>query len=113
MSSDCEDAILAGMVKKGYVVSVVASNGIVSKEVENCPSVLITFRVDVAAEGIQAKKIHADLLAILAANEALYYSAIVSTLNDACFIGSNIKLNGSEPSEAPPQLPPPPNKDLN
>lgn len=106
VSTAYEDAILAGMVKKGYIVSVVASNGVVSAPTENCPAVLITFRVDVSIDGVMAKNIHHDVLVLLKMHDALYYSVIVSSLNDACFIGSNM-MSGPPIN---PILPPVPDK---
>src|SRR5512143_1016525 len=89
MFREYEDVIVAGMVKKGYVVSVVAVDGQLTSGHESRPAVVTTFRVDSTKEETMAKDIHADLLAVLHDKKVLFYSVVVAAYVDACWIGPN------------------------
>jgi hypothetical protein len=116
MLREYEDLIVAGMVKKGYVVSIVAVDGQLTAGQPGRPSVVTTFRVDTGKEGLQAKDIHKDLIDVLHEKNMLYYSVIVSAYVDACWMASNITF--PKPPEPPPAPQPPipvpePDKNLN
>jgi hypothetical protein len=107
-----EDCIIAGMVRKGYIVSICSIDGKLTHGTQDNPAVIITFRCDTTDEKIAAKDIHTDLVAVLRDMKAMYYSVVVSALSDACWIGSNIALPKSPPPPIP-QVPEPNKTNLN
>lgn len=107
MLQEYEDRIIAGMVKKGYIISICSMDGKLSHSSEGCPAAIISFRCDTTNEKIAAKDIHTDLIAVLKEFKAMYYSVVVSALSDACWIGSNIAL----PKTTPPPIPQAPEPD--
>lgn len=111
-----EDAIVAGMVKKGYIISVVAVDGKLTSGDSGRPAVVTTFRVDTGKEETMARDVHKDLLEVLREKNMLYYSVVVTAYTDACWIASNITLPQPPEPPKPPQPPTPvpePDKNLN
>jgi len=112
MLKSYEDTIVAGMVKKGYVVSIAATNGEITSGSKDNPAVVVCFRVDSTKEETQAKDVHKDLLEVLHDKKLFYYSVIVSALCDSCWISSNISFPKQD-KPVPPPLPEPDKSNLN
>jgi hypothetical protein len=112
MLKSYEDAIIAGMVKKGYVISVIATNGEVTSGSKDNPAVVVTIRVDSTKEETEAKDVHKDLLEVLTEKKFFYYSVIVSALADSCWVSSNIILPKQD-KPIPPSIPEPDKSNLN
>lgn len=113
MFKDYEDLIVAGMLKKGYTVGVVASDGKLTHGDETRPAVITTFKVETRDEAKKATDIFKDLIAVLAEKKVLYYSVVVSAYVDSSWIASNIELPKPAPPQEVPQPIPEPDKNLN
>lgn len=115
MFRDYEDLIVAGMLKKGYTVGVVAADGKLTHGGDTKPAVVTTFKIETRDETKKASDIHTDLQAVLAEKKVLYYSVIVCAQVDACWGTSNIDLpQPAPPPPAPiPEPLPEPDKNLN
>lgn len=105
MLKDYEDAILGGMVKKGYSVGIVSQDGNLSHGHQGGAAYITVFRVDSTKEEIAAKDIHKDLMEVMREHKFLYYSIVVSALVDACWISTNITLPQPSPPPTPPEPP--------
>lgn len=112
MLKDYEDIIIGGMVKKGYVVSVAATNGEVTSGSKDNPAVVVSLRIDCPKEETKAADVHKDLLEVLTEKSFYYYSVVVSALSDSCWVGSNIALPQKN-KPVPPPLPVPDKSNLN
>lgn len=113
MFRDYEDLIVAGMLKKGYTVGTVASDGKLTHGDESRPAVITTFKIETRDETKKATDVFKDLLAVLQEKKVLFYSVVVSAYVDASWIASNIELPKPAPVQAPPQPVPEPDKNLN
>lgn len=100
-----QDGIIAGLVKRGYMVGPAGKDGKVSLFTEGCPSVLIALSVYKADEGVTAATIYDDMYAILAETNARYYSVIVSLSSEATWVGSNFSIPAKKKVEPPPVPP--------
>lgn len=83
MFKDYEDLIVAGMLKKGYTVGTVASDGKLTHGGEGHPAVITTFKIETRDETKKATDVFKDLIAVLAEKKVLYYSVVVSAYVDA------------------------------
>ncbi len=104
MLAEYEDAIIAGMVKKGYHVSTAAADGQVTLFNKDNPSALICIKVESKNEEITASEISDDVRNFLSEKKFLYYSVIVSACTSCCWSSTNIVLP-PKPSVAPPPIP--------
>ena len=102
---DYQDSIIAGLVRRGYMVGPAGKDGKVSSVTPGCPSVLIALSVYKADDAVTATTIYNDMVAILTEINARYYSVIVSLSHEATWIGSNFSLPAKKKSEPPPVPP--------
>ncbi len=86
-----QDGIIAGMVKRGYMVGPAAKDGKVTTSVENNPAALIAISV-YRSEETTVSKIYDDVVAVLQEMKAYYYSVIISHSYDATWAGANFSL---------------------
>lgn len=99
-----QDGIIAGLVRRGYMVGPAAKDGQVTSVTEGCPAALIALSVYKQEETVDAKKVYEDVLAVLTEMPARYYSLVVSLSHEATWVGPNFSL----PAKAKPQPPPVP-----
>lgn len=95
-----QDAIIAGMVKKGYSIGIVSNSGTIADSSEGKAATLLSFRIETYKNDVGAKEIFKDLMEIMTANKFYYYSIIITILSDSSFIGSNIIVPGATAIEA-------------
>lgn len=99
-----QDGIIAGMVKKGYMVGPASKDGQIVSGQENAPAALIALSVYKAAE-TDCKAIYADLIMVLGDMKAHYHSVVVALSSDAIWVGSNIQLQVKQKSKPPRHRP--------
>lgn len=108
-----QDGIIAGMVKKGYMVGAAAKDGNVTSHMDNRSAALIALNVYKIADGdIPVTQVYDDLLAVLVEMKAFYHSIVVTAMGGATWVGSNIPLPVKEKAQPPP-LPPDIKKNMN
>lgn len=100
-----QDGIIAGLVRRGYMVGPAGKDGKVASITEGCPSVLIALSVYKAEEAVTANTIYEDMLAILTEMNARYYSLIISLSHEATWVGSNFSIPAKKKAEPPPVPP--------
>jgi len=102
-----QDLIVAGLVKKGYMVGPAAKDGKVSISTENSAATLIALSIYKAdGEETSANKIYEDVLVVLKEIKAYYYSVIISHSYEATWAGSNFSLpKPKAPAKTPPPVP--------
>jgi hypothetical protein len=99
-----QDGIIAGLVRRGYMVGPAAKDGKVSSITEGCPAVLIALSVYKQEEEIDVKKVYEDTLAVLEEMKARYYSVVISLSHEATWVGANFTLPAKD--KAGPPVPP-------
>lgn len=99
-----QDGIIAGLVRRGYMVGPAAKDGKVSCITEGCPAVLIALSVYKQEEEIDVKKVYEDTLAVLEEMKARYYSVVISLSHEATWVGANFTLPAKD--KAGPPVPP-------
>jgi hypothetical protein len=99
---DYQDSIIAGLVRRGYMVGPAAKDGKVASITEGNPSVLFAFSVYKAEQEVTATAIYDDMVGILTEMNAKYYSVIVSLSHEATWIGSNFSIPAKKKVEPPP-----------
>lgn len=105
-----QDDIVAGLVRKGYMVGPAAKDGyVITPTHENAPASLYAFSV-YRAEITNVNKIYDDFLSILNEIKAHYLSIIVSLSNEATWVGTNVTLPAKEVA---PLIPPASKKNMN
>ncbi len=109
-----QDAIIAGMVKKGYMVGPAAKDGQIVSGAENSPAALIALSIYKTKE-TDCKAIYEDVIDLLTEMKAHFHSVIVSLSNDAVWVGPNILIQVKEKPKPlePPPLPPEVKKNMN
>lgn len=108
-----EDKIIAGMVKKGYMVGAAGKDGKVTSNAENRSAALIALNVyHIANTEISHTQVYDDLVAVLGELQAFYHSVIVTAITNCTWAGSNILLPTKEKVQPPP-LPPDVKKNMN
>jgi hypothetical protein len=100
-----QDAIIAGFVKKGYMVGPAAKDGVLSLTKENCPAVLIALSLYKAEGELTPMQIYDDVTQLLTEINAKYYSIVISLSHDASWGGPNFSIPLKKKAEPPP-LPP-------
>lgn len=114
-----QDGIIAGMVKRGYMVGPAAKDGKVTTS-DNTAAALIAISI-YRAEETNVNKIYDDVVAVLKDMKAYYYSVIVSHSYEATWVGANFNLpvkskgvvDKTSTSVIPPPLPPGGKKNVN
>ena len=110
-----QDGVIAGLVKRGYMVGPAAKDGGITITHGACPAALISLSV-YKAEEITASDIYTDIAAIFAELKYYYYSIVVSLSQDATWNGPNfdhMTLKSDKETATPPPLPPGPKKNMN
>jgi len=102
LSAAYQDAIIAGLVKHGYMVGPAAKDGVLSIVKENCPSVLIALSVYKAETESTPLQIYDDIVQILTEINAKYYSVVISLSHAASWGGPNFSLPLKKKAEPPP-----------
>ena len=97
-----QDKIIAGLVRRGYMVGPAAKDGKVSCTAEGCPAVLISLSVYKQEEEIDVKKVYEDTLNVLTEINSRYYSVVISLSHEATWVGPNFSLKAKEKTEPPP-----------
>lgn len=87
------DAIIAGMVKKGYAVSSTAAKGDVLIAKDSNASAMISLKIVSTSENADSGIIYHDLMAVLNDIKAYFYGVVVTPYVDCAWCGSNIVLN--------------------
>lgn len=100
-----QDNIIAGLVKRGYMVGPAAKDGKVSCVTEGCPSALISLSVYKQEEEIDIKKVYEDTLSVLDEIHCRYFSVVISLSHEATWVGPNFSVPAKE-KDKPPPLPP-------
>lgn len=99
-----QDGIIAGMVKKGYMVGPAAKDGSIIIGNSDQPAAIISLSLYQTIETeakTNVKQIYTDLMSVLVDIKAYYYSIVVVLASDATWIGSNITFH-KEKIIAPP-----------
>lgn len=86
-----QDNIIAGLVRRGYMVGPAAKDGKVTTSVENNPAALIAISI-YKAEDTDVNKIYEDVVGVLHDMKARYYSVIISHSYEATWVGANFSL---------------------
>lgn len=86
-----QDGIIAGMVKRGYMVGPAAKDGKVTVS-DNNAAALIAISVYRTDEETNVNKIYDDVVAVLKETKAYYYSVIISHSYEATWVGANFNL---------------------
>ena len=107
-----QDKIIAGMVKRGYMIGPAAKDGKVTTAAENNPAALIAISVYNSNEETNVNKVYEDVVAVLTEMQARYYSVIVSHSYEATWAGSNFSLP-VKTGKGPPPLPGSSKKNMN
>ena len=107
---DYEDAILGGMVKRGYGVSAAGSDGKLTIPGE--AAVVIGMAVTTSKEETTASDISKAVQEVMDEHKFLYYSIVVSATTGASWYGCNIALP-KKPVVVPPPIPAPDKGNLN
>ena len=107
---DYEDAILGGMVKRGYGVSAAGSDGKLTIPGE--AAVVIGIAVTTSNEETTSSDINKAVQEVMDEHKFLYYSIVVSATTGASWYGSNIALP-KKPVVVPPPIPTPDKGNLN
>lgn len=108
-----QDGIIAGMVKKGYMVGAAAKDGKVVSHMENRSAALIALNVYKSVDTeVAVTQVYEDLLAVLVEMKVFYHSIIVTAISAATWVGSNISIPVKEKAQPPP-LPPDIKKNMN
>ncbi len=112
-----QDGIIAGMVKRGYMVGPAAKDGKVVSSTSNNPAALIAISV-YRAEETTVNKIYDDVAAVLHEMKARFYSVIVSHSYEATWVGANFSVPVKDKvvekaAVTPPPLPPGGKKNVN
>lgn len=100
-----QDGIIAGLVKRGYMVGPAAKDGVLSIVKENCPAVLIALSVYKAETETTPLQVYDDLILVLTEMNAKYYSVVISLSHEASWGGPNFSIPVKKKAEPPP-LPP-------
>lgn len=107
---DYEDAILGGLVKRGYSVAAAGTDGKLTIPGE--ASVVIGMAVNTSNEEITASDISKVVKEVMDEHKFLYYSIVVSATAGSSWYGSNIALP-QKPEVVPPPIPMPDKGNLN
>lgn len=102
------NAIIAGMVKKGYAVSSTAAKGEVLIAKDTNASAIISLKITSTIEGSNSGSIYKDLMEVLVEIKAFFYSVVVTPYVDCAWCGSNIAIN--KPTAVATDVKPNPNK---
>jgi hypothetical protein len=101
-----QDAIVAGLVKKGYMVGAACRDGQPSFTLpERSPSTLISlsiYKVN-GDDKITANDVYTDVAAALKEMNAKYFSVIISQAADAAWYGANFSLPDLATKDEPPK----------
>ncbi len=111
--SSYQDAIIAGMVHKGYMVGAASKNGVVIFASDHsAPSYLIALSVYklVDPEKITSTDVYNDLNDVIKKIEAYCYSIVVSQAADCIWVGGNFDIDIKKELA---ELPPPSDKNMN
>ena len=102
-----QDGIIAGLVKRGYMVGPAAKDGKVSLGSETSASTLVALSVYRTDTETDANKIYTDISDVLQEMKAFYYSIIVACTYESSWVGSNFSLPTRKKAEkpTPPPLP--------
>ena len=104
-----QDDIIAGMVRKGYMIGPTSKDGkVISAPGDNPAGSVVAISVYKRTGSVTAKDIYDDLTQILDDAKGYYYSIIITASTEATWVGSNFQLPARK--EAPP---PPLDKKLN
>lgn len=87
------DAIIAGLVKKGYSVAATAAKGDVLITKESNVSAIISLKITSTKENSNSGSIYTDVMAVLNELKAYFYSVVVTPYVDCAWCGSNIVVN--------------------
>ena len=106
------DGIIAGLVKKGYMIGSAAQDGKpILTPSEDSPATLIALSVyhsnpphDTLETKFGANTVYRDIMAVLAEMGVKYLSIVVCAAGDAAWIGSNFSIPA--PVKALPEPPP-------
>lgn len=97
-----QDAIIAGLVRKGYMVGPASKDGkLISPPNDNAPAVLFALSVYKAQE-ITVNQIYDDLIAVLKETKSYYYSVIVSLASEATWASGNFVIPAKNKPTPPP-----------
>ena len=95
-----QDAIICGLVHKGYMVGAAEKGGqVVVNPKEDAPAYVMAFSVYKLVEPgtLSSQKVYDDVAEILVEIKAYFYSVIVSAATDCIWVGSNFSLEKKEP----------------
>lgn len=114
-----QDSIIAGLVKRGYMVGPAAKDGKVTTS-DNNSAALIAISV-YRAEETSVNQIYEDVSTVLKDMKAYYYSIVVSHSYEATWVGANFNLplknkgvvDKTATTAVPPPLPPGGKKNVN
>jgi hypothetical protein len=98
MFASYEDRVVAGMIKKGYIVSAGVDDGQLSNNIPGAAGVVIAFIVACKDPATPLNKVFQDLADVLDEVKVLFYSIIISAVNDCVWVPGNIVLPKSKPS---------------
>jgi hypothetical protein len=102
-----QDGIIAGLVKRGYMVGPAAKDGKVSVGTDTTAATLFALSVYRTDAETDANKVYTDITEVLKDMKAYYYSVIVSHSYEATWIGSNFSLPAKKKADkvTPPPIP--------
>jgi len=96
LTSSYEDTLIAGMVKKGYIIGAAAAQGKVSVAKEDSPSAVIAITIDSYNENLKAADVYKDLVEVIADKKVICYSVIVTAQVDSSWGAANFNLPKKE-----------------
>ena len=97
-----QDGIIAGLVRRGYMVGPAAKDGKVASITEGCPAVLFALAIYKQEEETNVNNIYKDVVAILDEIPARYYSVVISLSHEATWVGANFSLPAKGKTQPPP-----------
>jgi hypothetical protein len=106
---DYEDAILGGLIKRGYSVSAASDKLTIEGEAAS----IIGLQVNTSNEEATASDISNAVREVMDDHKFLYYSIVVSATAGASWFGCNIALPKKPAAAVPPPIPTPDKGNLN
>jgi hypothetical protein len=101
LTDSYQDGIIAGLVKKGYMVGPASKEGRIIAPGESA-SAVITLSIYSEKE-FDAGKLHADTAVVLSDMKAYCYSIIASGAADCAWTGSNFNIQTALEAVQPPK----------
>ena len=95
MSADYQSGIIAGLVKRGYMVCAAAKDGKVIT-IDNSAAVLMGLAI-YREEEFEIDELHLDIVKVLHEINAFYYSIIVALSTDCIWSSANFTIKDNVP----------------